>query len=522
MDPSQGSDDSLSDAERAQHTAHRTKRDLTSRHGQFIAWGGAVGTGLFLTTGKALAMGGPAFLVGSYVTLAIFTYLLLTIVREMAVLVPTKGASMSYYGSRFVSRSLGFAMGWLYVYSFAIFVPFELTAAALVVKFWDTRVPTGAWITIFLIPLLVLNVLPVRFYGEAEFGFAGVKLVTIIGLLVLSFVLFWGGGPDHQRLGFHYWMHPGATNTMILDGDAGRLIAGVATIISSALPFTFTPEMIVITSGELRSPRKNMRAVSLNFTWRLAVFYVGSVIGISVICPFDAKALGGATGASSPWVVGIRLAGIHGLDSVINAVIIMATWSTANTFIYLASRSLYSLAMDGAAPAAFKKCTSSGTPINAVAAVSSVSLLAYLNLSAGAADVFNWLLNLVNTGGFISWVCCAIIYLRFDKARKQQGWHSPHASSTADTCIPRVKSWAILIFYFVLCLLNGFTVFFPSHWSVSDFLSAYIGIVLFILVYLVHHFYAREPWAIPPSMVDLPMSSDDLSDEDEDRSSNVP
>lgn len=488
------------------------KRGLTSRHAQFIAWGGTVGTGLFITTGKTLSIGGPAFLVGSYVTLAVLTYLVLTAVTEMARVVPVRGASMNYYASRFVSRSLGFAMGWLYVYSFAIFVPFELTAAALVVDFWDTGISSGVWITIFLVPLVILNALPVRFYGEAEFFFAGIKLLTITGLLLLSFILFWGGGPNRERLGFHYWKDPGATNTQILTGDVGRLIAAVATIISSALPFTFTPEMVVITSGELKSPRRNIPKMSLNFVWRLIVFFVGSVVGISVICPFNAAKFGGTDGASSPWVIGIRNAGIHGLDSVVNAVIVTAAWSTGNAFLYLSSRCLYSLAVDGNAPAVFKRCTASGTPIYAVGAVSVITLLAYLNLNSAAADVFNWLLNLVNTGGFISWVCCSITYIRFHKARKEQG---ALAEVVTKSIFQPLASWVVLVIYTILCLLNGFTVFFPSEWSVPSFLSAYIGIPIFMAVYLVHRFiYRIEPWVISSELVNLRLDAAELEEED--------
>lgn len=503
----------------SQLNQQQIKRGLTSRHAQFIAWGGTVGTGLFITTGKTLAIGGPAFLVGSYITLAILTYLILTAVTEMARVVPVRGASMNYYASRFVSRSLGFAMGWLYVYSFAIFVPFELTAAALVVGFWDTGINSGVWITIFLVPLVILNALPVRFYGDAETFFAGIKLLTITGLLLLSFILFWGGGPDHERLGFHYWKHPGATKTLIAKGDVGRLVAAIATMISSALPFTFTPEMVVITSGELKSPRKNIPKMSLNFVWRLVVFFVGSVVGISVVCPFDAAAVGGTNGASSPWVIGIRNAGIHGLDSVINGVVVMAAWSTGNAFLYLSSRCLHSLAMDGNAPAIFKRCTTKGTPVYAVGAVSIVTLLAYLNLSSATADVFNWLLNLVNTAGFLSWVCCSIIYIRFHKARREQGAQD---EVVAKSLFQPLASWVALIIYTTLCLLNGFTVFFPSEWSIASFLSAYIGIPIFLAVYLAHRFiYRVEPWALSSELVTLRLDEAELEEEDEEETGTI-
>lgn len=101
---------------------------------------------------------------------------------------------MSYYGHRNVSNSLGFAMGWLYFYSLGILVPYEITAAGLVIDYWDSPVNIAVWITIFIVVIVGLNMLPVKFYGETEFWFASLKVFMMIGLLILSFILFWGGG----------------------------------------------------------------------------------------------------------------------------------------------------------------------------------------------------------------------------------------------------------------------------------------------------------------------------------------
>ncbi|KAJ5810993.1 hypothetical protein N7447_010509 [Penicillium robsamsonii] len=487
-----------------------TKRDLNARHALFIAWGGTVGTGLFITTGKTLATGGPAFLVGSYIFISILVYFILTGIIEMATFLPVRGGSMSRYGHLFVSKSLGFAMGWLYVYSFAILVPFELTACAILIDFWQPGINSAVWITILLVLLVILNVLPVRFYGEAEFFFTGVKLATIIGLLCLSFILFWGGGPDRNRLGFHYWKDPGATNTLILEGDAGRLIAAIATVISSILPFSFTPEMVVGTAAEIKDPSKNVPRVAKHFTWRLVVLFVGSAIGISVICPSNAATLtSGSDAASSPWVAGIKQAGIVDLDSIINAVALIAAWSTGNAFLYLSSRSLHSIAMEGNAPRIFQRCTAKGVPIYAVGATSCVSLLAYMTLNSSSATILNWLLNLVNTGGFLSWVCCSITYLRFRKACEVQ--EVPKSKLTQRSPLQPYTSWITLVLFSILCLLNGFTVFFPSEWSIASFMSAYIGLPAFLILYFGHRFTNfKEPWAVPSHLVNLQLDPAEL------------
>ncbi|KAJ0310354.1 hypothetical protein COL516b_002154 [Colletotrichum fioriniae] len=481
-----------------------TKRGLSARHAQFIALGGTIGTGLFVGSGSTLARGGPAFLVGSYVVMSALIYMVLTAVIEISTYLPLPGGTMNYYGSRYVSRSLGFMMGWLYFYSFAIFVPFELTASALVIEYWNPNVNNAVWITIMLVMVVGLNLLPVKFYGETEFWFAGLKVLTIVGLLILSIVLFFGGGPSHERLYFRYWKDPGATKELIVQGDAGRFVAALSTLLSSVLPFTFSPEMVVVTAGEVQSPRRNLPKIARNFFWRLIVFYIGGTIAISVICPSNAPALtsGSSGAAASPWVVGIKNAGIKGLDSVINAVVVTAAWSAGNSFLYLASRSLYSMACEGSAPRIFKRCTKQGVPIYAVIASSLFSLLAYMNVNSNAADVFNWLLNLVNTGGFISWVCCGIIYIRFRKACDVQ--NLPKSALVARSFLQPVGSYISLIMFGLLCLLNGFTVFFPSRWSVADFLSAYIGLPLFVIIYFVHRFLHRaDSWAISSHEVDL-------------------
>jgi amino acid transporter len=259
---------------------------------------------------------------------------------------------------------------------------------------------------------------------------------------------------------------------------------------------------MIVTAGEMSSPRRNLPISARRYIYRLFFFYIGSVLAIGVICPSNDEKLtsGGAGAGSSAFVVGIKNAGIDVLDSIINAGIIISAWSSGNSFLYLSSRSLYSLALSGNAPSFFKYCTKSGVPLRAVACSSLFCALAYLNCANSGAVVFNWFVNLTNTSGFISWVCCCIIYLRFNKAVKVQGVTDlPYHSF-----LQPWGAWAAMVFFVFLTLINGFNVFWPQNWSASSFLTAYIGIPIFLGIYFGHRIYARsDPWAHPSDLVDL-------------------
>ncbi|KAF7538551.1 hypothetical protein G7Z17_g12612 [Cylindrodendrum hubeiense] len=398
------------------------QRGISSRQAQMIAIGGTIGTGLFVGSGQALATSGPGFLFLAYCIICVFVYGMITATTEVSSYLPLPGVSMAAYGTRYVSNSIGFAMGYLYWYSFGIIVAYEITAAALVINYWPNTVHIAVWVTIMLVVILALNLAPVKYYAESEFWFASFKIFMIIGLLILSFVLFWGGGPSRDRLGFRYWKNPGATKEYLVEGPTGRFCAFLYALVFSMFSFNFGPELIVLTSGEMKSPRKNLRRAAMSFAYRLFIFYILGALAIGIICNSDDKGLvtPGFGAAASPWVIAIKEAGIHGLDSVINAVIITSAWSSGNAYLYMSSRSLYSLAMVGNAPKVFTRCNRHGTPIYAVLVSAIFSLLAYLNASSSTSVVFNWFINFTNTAGFTSWICCSIILLRFRKACKAQ------------------------------------------------------------------------------------------------------
>ncbi|BCS23180.1 proline permease PrnB [Aspergillus puulaauensis] len=481
-----------------------TQRGLKTRHVQLMALGGTIGTGLFVGSGQALNIGGPLSLFLGYVFISTLVYCVVTGIAEVGAYLPVHGGTMSYHGFRYVSRSMGFAMGYLYWYSLGILVPYEIVAASLVIEYWPNPVHLAVWITIMVVVIVLLNYFPVGVYGETEFWFASIKIITLIGLLLLSFILFWGGGPNRQRLGFHYWKDPGAMNPYLVTSnrDTGRFIGLLQCIVKSAIAFIFAPELIIVTAGEMESPRRNVPKAARRYIYRLVIFYLLGALAIGVICSSQDPALltGNTDNASaSPFVAAIQNAGIPVLRHIVNAAILTSAWSAGNSFLYMSSRSLYGLAVSGNAPSILKTCNRWGVPYIAVTVSSLFSLLSYLAISSGSYTVFNWLINFTNTSGFISWICCCIVYFRFSAAVKTQGVEKPYKS--------RLQPYGVyvgLCMAVFLLLINGFTCFFPSNWSASNFFTAYIGIPAFVLLYVGHRvMFWSDPWVWKSEDVDL-------------------
>ena len=292
----------------------------------------------------------------------------------------------------------------------------------------------AVFITLLFLVIVGLNCFPVSVYGETKFWFASMKVFGIIGMLVMAVVLVFGGGRTHDRLGFRYWTEPGPVNDYLVNGSAGQFYAFLGMLCFSIYAFAFAPELLIVTGGEMESPRRNLPVDGKRYFYRLVVFYCLGALAIGLIVPSNAAGLfGGGSGASSsPWAVAARLAGIKVLPSIINVVILLSAWSAGNSYLYLANRCLYSLALAGDAPMIFTKCTKSGVPYNALIASASISLLSYMNLSSTGQTVFNWFVNLINTGAvsnvFVrtecetytnelqSWIAIYVIYLRFRKA----------------------------------------------------------------------------------------------------------
>ncbi|KAI1204749.1 proline-specific permease [Annulohypoxylon truncatum] len=493
-------------------TGHQLKRGLKSRHIQFLALGGAIGTGLFIGSGQILATTGPAPLFMAYLSMMFIVWVIMNDLAEMVTYLPLKGISIPYFVGRFVEPSLAFADGWNYWYAYAMLVAAECTAGAIILQYWTTAVPVAVWIALQLIVILLLNIIAVSFFGEAEFWFASIKLITIIGLIILSIVLFFGGGPNHDPLYFRYWQDPpGAFVPYLVPGSTGRFLAYWTAFVRAGFSFITSPELIALSAGETVAPRRNIPKAARRFVWRLAIFYGLGSLAIGVIVPNDDGQLlsGDSNASASPYVIGIARAGIRGLNHVINAAILTSAWSAGNAFCYSGSRVLYSMAVNGQAPRVFGLTTRRGVPWVAVLFTLAIACLAFLNVSNSGAQVFAWFTNISTISGFIAWIVILITYLRFRKAVQH---HGQLEALPFRTPLQPGATYAVLFLVSLLTLTNGFQVFFPAQWSASGFLAAYITIPVFLVLYFGHKIVHRTKFARRVEDVDIWTGKKEMDD----------
>ncbi|KAM9898765.1 hypothetical protein OXX79_006120, partial [Metschnikowia pulcherrima] len=399
------------------------QKGLKNRHVQLIALGGAIGTGLFVGSGFALYTCGPAALFLSYFILSTVVWFVMNMLAEMATFLPVPGAGAQQFINDYTDPSFGFALGYNYWYCYAMSVAAEVVAAALVIQYWTTSVNIAVWLTILLALILILNMCPVSVYGETEFYFAGIKLIAITGLIILGIVLFFGGGPNHDRLGFRYWKDGNAFHEYLTGGSTGQFLSFWSAIIMAGFAFVTAPEVVVSCSAETTNPRKSLPKCANQFVYRLTFFYLLGALVIGVIVSSRNEALDGdsSTVAASPFVLGIQNAGIPVLNHIINAVVLTSAASSGNSYLYAASRTLYSLALKGSTPKVFKQVNRFGVPYNCVLVSFVVGCLAYLNVSSSSEQVFVWLANITTISGFIAWIFVPFAYIRWRKAIAIQG-----------------------------------------------------------------------------------------------------
>lgn len=458
-----------------EHPTNTLKKTLEARHLTMIAIGGSIGTGLFISSGTSIQMAGPGGALIAYISIGIMVYLLMMSLGEMATLLPHSG-SFSVYASRFVDPALGFALGWNYWYTWAITIAVELSASAIIMKFWFPSLPGIVWSAAFLTIIFLLNYFSTKSFGEAEFWFSLIKVITIIVFLLVGLLTILGiiGG---EFVGFK--------NFTI--GEAPIPSSGLSILsVFMIAGFSFQgTELVGVAAGESKNPKKNVPKAIKQVFWRILLFYICSIFVIGLLIPYTHPYLMNIdieNVSMSPFTIVFEKAGLLFAASVMNAVILTSILSAANSGMYASTRMLWSLAREGKAPKSLMKINKNGVPINALIVTALVGMFAFLSSFLGEGKVFMWLLSSSGLSGFIAWLGIALSHYRFRKAYIAQG------KDIND--LPYRAKWFPFapIISIVLCIVvilgQEYENIVRMNVSWVDLFATYISAILFLCIWL--------------------------------------
>ncbi len=443
-----------------------------------IAIGGAIGTGLFMGSGLIIKEVGSYGVVGIYLFIGLVMYLFMNSIGELASFYPVSG-SYSSYASRFVNKSLGFTMGWLFWFLWIMVTGIDIITFAKILQFWEVfqQIPSLLICFALLGALFMVNLLSVKLYGEIEFYLSLIKVIVIFAFILTGlYILFIGINGSTEGL-----------STFINNGEKIKEVGilGIISVLTTAL-FSFGGvESIAITAGESEEPHKTMPKAIWSVFWRILLFYVLTMFIISAIIPItDERLVDGHNVVSSPFTIVFQYSGLATAAIVVNIVLLTAVLSAGNSGMYAVSRQLYSLSKDGLAPSIFARLSKKSSPVMALS-VSSIIIGATFLLEYYFKDGYYTIMSMVGIIGAMVWIVGLVSHIRLIKAIEIQG-------ETTENILPfnsktgvrgsKIALWILIIilsFQFVLDIYQRDYYKFLFHTLVP---------IIALLIYVIHKF----------------------------------
>ncbi|KAK6902597.1 hypothetical protein I203_107855 [Kwoniella mangroviensis CBS 8507] len=471
-----------------QHDNPLLQQKMKPRHLQMIAVGGSIGTGLFVGSGSALGNGGPAGILLAWIIMGVMLINVTQALGEMAILYPVSGGFYTL-ASRMLDPAFAFAMGWNYVLQWAVVLPLEITVAGSTVQYW---VPLAAWITIFMIVILIASAFGTLGYAEEEFWSSCLKLLVVVLYIIIGIVCICGGGPaggDFDTYqGARLWHEP--------PGAFPNGFKGVcAVFVTAAFSFAGT-ELVGLAATETPNPRKTMPSAVKNTFWRITLIYITSLTIVGLTIRSDDPDLYNGSGSDiSPFVILMDRARIRGLNHLINLTICISVLSIGLSCVYAGSRTLTALAETGYAPKIFTYVDKSGRPLWSLVAILVFAPIAYINCADVGSDVFDWLVALSGLSTLITWLSICVTHIRFRKAWKVQGHSTEELPFKAMG--GEYGSWLGAILIVIILIAQFYIALFPiggvesAGERVESFFIAYLAAPVMILFYAVGFAWKR-------------------------------
>lgn len=412
-------------------------RGLKNRHIQLIAIGGAIGTGLFLGSGKSIHFAGPSIML-VYFVIGLALFFMMRALGELLMYKPITG-SFTHFAETFIGPWAGFITGWTYWFCWIVTGIAEITAVGMYVQFWVPELPQWIPALICVAVLFLINIATVKAFGEMEFWFAIIKVVTIIAFIIIGILLVFAGFQSHgAHASFtNLWQHGG----FFPNGSKGFLLAFEMAI------FSFVGiELVGVTAGEAEDPSKTLPKAINQIPLRILLFYVGALFVIMSIYPWNRL-----NPDASPFVRVFADIGLPAAAGIINFVVLTSAASSCNSGIFSTSRMLYSLAEDGKAPKMFKKLNKRKVPAPALLGSTIMLLIGVvLNYFMKSTQVFTLVTSISSICFVWVWGVIMVAHLRFRK-------NMPEEAAKISFKLPfaPVINWIVLLFFvFVLVVLG--------------------------------------------------------------------
>ncbi|MFT8696680.1 MAG: amino acid permease [Oenococcus sicerae] len=333
---------------------NKMKRALSNRQVQLIAIGGTIGTGLFLGSSRSITLTGPSIMLVYFVA-GIFMFMLTRAMGEMLYMDPSQHTFINFI-TKYLGRPFGFFSGWTYWLSIIFMGMSELTAVGIYFQFWFPKLPMWLIQLAFLLVIMSINLITVKFFGEAEFWFAMIKISAILALILTGIFM----------LAVHFKTPVGYAGLSNIT-TAFQFFPNGWTKFVMAFPMVFFAyqgiEFVGITTSETKNPRKVLPRAINQIIFRILIFYIGALLAIMVIYPWRSL-----DPQQSPFVWVFKLLGISWAAGLINFVVLTAAASALNSVLYSAGRHLYQLALDssGSFKHHFAVISQKGVPARAI------------------------------------------------------------------------------------------------------------------------------------------------------------
>ncbi|MFI0915530.1 amino acid permease [Streptomyces abikoensis] len=376
-------------------------KTLKPRHVNMIAIGGAIGTGLFLGAGGRLAEAGPSLFV-AYAVCGVFAFLVVRALGELVLYWPSSGAFVSY-AREFLGEKGAYTAGWMYFLNWATTGIADITAVATYTHYWRLFSDVPQWVIalVALAVVLTVNLISVRIFGELEFWFAIVKVGALVVFMGIGIFLLATRHPIDGAV-------PGPA---LISGNGGIFPNGLLPmlLIIQGVVFAYASvELVGVTAGETENPEKIMPKAINSIMWRVGLFYVGSVVLLSMLMPWSSYSVG-----QSPFVTVLSRIGVPAAGDVMNLVVLTAAMSSLNSGLYSTGRILRSMAVNGSAPRFTARLSRTHVPYGGILLTSGMCVLGVGLNFVVPADAFEIVLNLAALGILATWGMIMICHLLF-------------------------------------------------------------------------------------------------------------